>query len=343
MTNLSRRGFLSSVSVGLGSTLGAAALGASSRGVGPTASDPARRLPREVWIASITQNKLEAENHEQMTEMLIKRMQELVPLNPDIICLPELGPFANLSSGRPEVGEIADKLAGPVVERFAEFARTHGCYLWCPTYTAENGRYYNALLLIDRQGKVAGEYRKMHPTAGECDKGISPGPQAAPVFQTDFGKIGAALKNSGRRLFGEMVNQQTAWLKVPAVQTVGTGHIRTAIPRGTLSLLAYIPVAPKLIKYLPQANNLHLECDFVQGCKIVDGRGEVQAELEQAHGETFTIAEVTLPDTKPQPTGPQPQTLLPNIAYLSSDLLLPFLMRPVYRRGKQHRLRSIKI
>lgn len=153
------------------------------------------------------------------------------------------------------------------------------------------------------------------------------------VTLDDFGQVGKSLKNTGRLLFGEMVNQQTAWLGVPAVQTVGSGHIRTAIPNGLLSLISYLPVAPKLIKYLPQGNSVQLECDFVQGCKIVDGDGKVQTELEQAQGETFTIAEVVVPDKKTEPQSPQPKSLLPGMAYLSSDIVLPLLMLPVYRQG----------
>ena len=149
----------------------------------------------------------------------------------------------------------------------------------------------------------------------------------------DFGKVGESLKNTARLLFGEMVNQQTAWLGVPAVQTVGSGHIRTPIPNGLLSLVSYLPVAPKLIKYLPQGNSIQLECDFVQGCKIVDRDGQVQTELAQAQGETFTIAEVVVPDEKTEPQNPQPKSLLPRISYLSSDTVLPLLMLSVYRRG----------
>jgi predicted amidohydrolase len=149
----------------------------------------------------------------------------------------------------------------------------------------------------------------------------------------DFGKVGGLLKNTGRLLFGEMVNQQTAWLGVPAVQTVGSGHIRTAIPNGLLSLISYLPAAPKLIKYLPQGNSIQLECDFVQGCKIVDGNGNVQTELEQAQGETFTIAEAILANKKRKPDRPQPKSLLPGVTYLSSDTVLPMLMLPVYRQG----------
>ena len=48
-------------------------------------------------------------------------------------------------------------------------------------------------MLLDRQGKDVGEFRKMHPTAGECDNGIFPGPETPPVFETDFGRIGAQI------------------------------------------------------------------------------------------------------------------------------------------------------
>jgi len=194
MANVNRRGFLSTASVGLGSTLGAAAMGATAAcGTGAVASGSDGRLPREPWVASISQEGLWAENYEQMTEMFIERMLEVTPLGPDIICLPETGPFANLTSPKPSKAELAEKATGSVLAKLSEFAREHNCYLWCPLYTAEDGRYYNSLVLIDRKGKVVGEYRKMHPTVGECDSGISPGPTVPPVFETDFGKIGAQI------------------------------------------------------------------------------------------------------------------------------------------------------
>ena len=143
----------------------------------------------------------------------------------------------------------------------------------------------------------------------------------------------ASLRGTGRLLFGEMVNQQTAWLGVPAVQTVGTGHLKTRVPQGTLSLLTYTFLAPKLLRYLGQAGRMELESDFIQGCKVVDGQGVVQAELEQADGEAFVVAEVELAAKRPHPTTPQPKKLLPGIAYLSSDVLLPLLMQPLYRRA----------
>ncbi|MEM7331991.1 MAG: carbon-nitrogen hydrolase family protein [Chloroflexota bacterium] len=160
-------------------------------------------------------------------------------------------------------------------------------------------------------------------------------PNGDKVTFDDFGRVGASLKGSARRLFGDMVNQQTAWLGVPTVQAVGSGQIKTDIPSSMLSLISYIPVAPILLKYMSQANDAKLECGFVQGSKIANSQGEIQVELEQDQGETFTIGEVTLANNKKVPDAPQPKTVMPAIAYFSSDYLLPLLMRSVYAKGKK--------
>ncbi|MEA1997256.1 MAG: carbon-nitrogen hydrolase family protein, partial [Gemmatimonadota bacterium] len=179
-TQHSRRDFLKYSSIGLGSSLGGGALMGMEKKPGEPIVDRSRRLPREVWIASISQNNLSAENVEEMIDKLLARMEEVAPMQPDIICLPEVGPFVNLPSGRPALAKMAETAGGPITERFAEFAKKHRCYVWCPIYTKEEDRYYNALVLIDRQGAVLGEYRKMHPTVGEIEKGIAPGPLTPP-------------------------------------------------------------------------------------------------------------------------------------------------------------------
>jgi hypothetical protein len=191
--DISRRGFIRSSSAGIGSYVGAGLLAGTSRTAAEAAVDRSDRLPREVWVATISQNALTAENPEEMTDKLLARMEETVPFQPDIICLPEVGPYVNLNSGRPKARQVAEAVPNPLTERFSEFARRHNCYVWCPTYTLDEGRIYNALVLIDRGGKVAGEYRKIHPTEGEIDGGIMPGPLPPPVFETDFGIVGAQI------------------------------------------------------------------------------------------------------------------------------------------------------
>jgi predicted amidohydrolase len=88
---------------------------------------------------------------------------------------------------------VAEKPPGPVTQRFARFARDHGCHVICPIYTIENGRCYNSAVVIDRNGTILGEYRKMHPTVDEIESGITPGPADPPVFKTDCGVIGVQI------------------------------------------------------------------------------------------------------------------------------------------------------
>jgi predicted amidohydrolase len=158
-------------------------------------------------------------------------------------------------------------------------------------------------------------------------------PNGGRVTADDMGPFMASMKGLGRRLFGDMINQQAAWLGVPAVNTVGCGHIQTAIPNGRAALLGFLPAAPWLVRYLSQADKMRVSCGIAPGCKVVDNQGRVLAELTQDEGETFTIAEVILAAQKPSPQGPQPRSDLPWQAYFVGDILLPALAMPVYRNG----------
>ena len=160
-------------------------------------------------------------------------------------------------------------------------------------------------------------------------------PNGDQVTLDDMGSAMASLKGSGSQLFGDMIDQQTAWLGVPSVNTVGCGHIRTDIPSGRLSLLAYAFAAPWLLKYLPQANQLQMSCDMVHKCKVVDASGEVLAELTKEDGEAFALAKVRLAESKPFPQEVQPASLVPKPVYFLSDVLLPTVAKSVYRKGRR--------
>ena len=137
-SGVSRRSFLQSAPVGVGAGIvGMASEGAASASIGHDSSE--RRLPREVWIASISQNGMRASGHEEMSQRMLARMEEVTQYQPDIICLPEVFPFANLAGGRPKVSDVAEEPIGPVSAPFAEFARQHKCYVVCVTYTKKAG------------------------------------------------------------------------------------------------------------------------------------------------------------------------------------------------------------
>lgn len=52
---------------------------------------------------------------------------------------------------------------------------------------------YNSAFVIDRNGAVVGNYRKIRPTIQEIEKGIMPGPKNPPLFEMDFRKFGIQI------------------------------------------------------------------------------------------------------------------------------------------------------
>lgn len=89
---------------------------------------------------------------------------------------------------------------GDVSQRIEACAKRHGCYLIAPVVLREEGepvRYSNVAMLFDREGRLMGEYRKVHPTTdhlayGQLEGGITPG-RDYPVFDCDFGRIGIQI------------------------------------------------------------------------------------------------------------------------------------------------------
>lgn len=186
MQALNRRTFMNSAACGVAT----GALSASSGNILAAESPASARLPREVWVATVCQAGLSAKTTSEMTAKMLTRMNEIAPLRPDIVCLPEMFHVANLKGDKPTLEASSEAAIGPFSTPIANFARQHHCYVICPISTVEQGRYYNASVVIDREGAYVGEYRKINPTDGELDKGIMPGPIDPPVFELDFGTIG---------------------------------------------------------------------------------------------------------------------------------------------------------
>lgn len=187
----SRRSFIGKTAA----TAGLTTLGALSfPGVTEAQNAPpeSARLPREAWIATVTQNDLTANDPDGMIDLMLRILEKSIAMKPDFVCLPEV--FATSCIKNP-VKNLSEKLeaSARALRKFSEFAGKNNCYVICPVYTSENGKAYNAAVLLDRQGKRAGEYRKIHITEGEIAAGITPGPLDPPVFKTDMGIIGMQI------------------------------------------------------------------------------------------------------------------------------------------------------
>lgn len=192
--NSSRRDFLKQSSVGLGAAF---ALPAGTK------DDWAGRekLPREITVVGIDLLGWPDKTRDLRLKRMMGRMNDIAGLQPDVVVLPELFDSMWVSEKLP-LSEIAEdeKNPGPVTTMIAEYARKHSCYVVCPIITKKDGRFYNTSLLVDRNGKIAGVYHKIHPTKSEIlpdqaftGGGTVPGALHQPAVQTDFGKVGMQI------------------------------------------------------------------------------------------------------------------------------------------------------
>ena len=163
-------------------------------------------------------------------------------------------------------------------------------------------------------------------------------PNGERVTFDQMGPFVRKIKDVGQRVFGEGINRQAAWLRIPAIHASVAGTITTSIPNAHGSMLVFAPFAPKLIKYLPQAHQLKMTCDMIRGSKVVDASGNVLAKLTDSEGFIFT--NITLAEKKPQPNGPQPKRSAPWLSYFVSDVMLPLIVRSTYRHRPDRSSRS---
>ena len=93
----------------------------------------------------------------------------------DVACLPE--EFA---------GFTAEPIPGPTTRAVAEMAKKHGMYVICPIREQDGDKQYNTAVLLDREGKVVGRYRKVFVYWGE---GLHLSREGVKAFETDFGRV----------------------------------------------------------------------------------------------------------------------------------------------------------
>lgn len=160
------------------------------------------RLPREVWAAAVSIKGLwPVDTTERRMKDLLDRMENVYAFQPDVIVIPETINISWVKETK-ALEEIAEdeQTPGPITRMLAAVAKEQKCYITCPVVTKREGRFYNSSILLDRQGKIAGVFHKVRPTATEIipstyykGGGITPGTVKPPVFKTDFGTVGMQI------------------------------------------------------------------------------------------------------------------------------------------------------
>ncbi|MBN2288773.1 MAG: carbon-nitrogen hydrolase family protein [Candidatus Glassbacteria bacterium] len=149
---------------------------------------------RKVRVATVncrpSENKSSAGSVEEFCEVVEQAGRE----GCDIVCLGEGINMIGVAVGDTyaRYADIAEPVPGPTTERLGELARKHRMYIVAALGEREERAVYNTAVLIDRQGRVAGKYRKVYLPEGELEDGCAPG-NSFPVFDTDFGRIGMMI------------------------------------------------------------------------------------------------------------------------------------------------------
>lgn len=122
-------------------------------------------------------------------ELWCEQVEAAGKLKLDIVCLSE----AILQAGTPaRASEVAEAIPGPSTQRLGEVARRQHLWVVAGLVERDGARLFNTAVLIDRQGRPAGTYRKVHLPREEWQRGIMPGTDY-PVFPTDFGTVGIQI------------------------------------------------------------------------------------------------------------------------------------------------------
>jgi len=114
-------------------------------------------------------------DHEAKLKLAIEHLHVAGNNGVDIACLPE--EFA---------GTKAEPVPGPTTDAVAKLAQQYHMYVICPLREQAGDKEYNTAVLLDREGKVAGYYRKVFVFWGE---GVHCSTEGVKAFQTDFGRI----------------------------------------------------------------------------------------------------------------------------------------------------------
>ena len=157
---------------------------------------------------------------------------------PDIILFSE----CLAQQGAPDPESVAEPVPGGSSWMLAEkYATKYSCNIAMNVKEREaNGQCHNTVFVCDRQGKLAGLYRKVHLTSGEYQQGLVPG-DGFPVFDLDFGRVGALV--CWDNWFSEsikLVKRNGAELLLFPLAGCAMDHVETVFPARAID--AGIPI-----------------------------------------------------------------------------------------------------
>ena len=185
----------------------------------------------------------------------------------DLVVLPEI---AVTGGNSVPADKRAVALEGPVLDIMGAAARKHSTYVIVPMDLLEDADrklITNACVLLDRQGKVAGIYRKVFAVGSrnsdQLEGGVTPG-KDFPVFSCDFGKLGIQICYD--------ISMDTGW---------------KALARKGADIVAWSTQSPGIVKAQAKAVNHRyhvVSSTWRNNASLIDPTGEVIGQITGKDG-----------------------------------------------------------
>lgn len=141
-------------------------------------------VPRKVKVGTVYLRPRNSSPNNNL-KLFCEQIDRAGKLGLDIVCL---GEVITLVGTGCSVNDCAEPIPGPATRRLGDAAKKNNIWVVAGLTEQVGDTVYNTAVLLDRQGQLAGKYRKVHLPREEWKKGITPG-DSYPVFQTDFGTI----------------------------------------------------------------------------------------------------------------------------------------------------------
>jgi len=140
--------------------------------------------PRKVKVGTVYLRPKNS-TRENNLKLWCEQIDTAGELGLDIVCLGETITAVGASA---TIEDRAQPIPGPVSRKLAQAANSNQIWVIVGLTELEDGVVYNTAVLLDRQGRIAGKYRKVHLPREEWKTGVQPGTEY-PVFETEFGKV----------------------------------------------------------------------------------------------------------------------------------------------------------
>lgn len=145
--------------------------------------------PRIVKVATVHHKPQRSKSAQDNLNKFAVLIDQAGAQKADIVCLPEA--ITMVGTGISYVNS-SEPIPGPSTKFLGEAAKKNHVYIVAGLLERDGEIVYNTAVLINREGKLVGKYRKVSLPREEIDGGITPG-DSYPVFDTEFGKIGMMI------------------------------------------------------------------------------------------------------------------------------------------------------